>query len=177
MAAPVILGIDPDTRCLSWGLVTKHEVLAVGVIRSSTGEVAQMLRNCSVGLPQVADLAAVESQHYHHGSKTPPADIIKLAQVAGGVIGLLAGAAPNTKLTLVAAADWKGQTPKPINQRRTFQHYGIICSEASGYCYPSGCAKIAKVQGAALLNKGDWKHVADAIGLGLWASQRITAEL
>lgn len=176
MAAPVILSIDPDTRCLSWSLVTKHEILSVGVVRSSTGEVAQMLRNCSMGLPQVGDLAAVESQHYHHGSKTPPADIIKLAQIAGGVIGILAAACPTMKLSLVPAADWKGQTPKPINHRRTFQHYGIICSEASGYCYPSGCAKVAKIQGAGLLNKGDWKHVADAIGLGLWSAQRFTVE-
>lgn len=176
MAAPVILAVDPDTRTLGWALVTKHEVLSVGMVRSSTGNVSDMLRYCSVGLPQAGDLLVVESQHYHHGSEAPPADIIKLAQVAGGIIGLMAGAAPDMKLCLVPASTWKGQTPKPINHRRTFQHYGIMCSEAAGYCYPSGCAKIAKVQGAQLLNKSSWEHVADAIGIGLYAAQRLVTD-
>jgi hypothetical protein len=129
-----------------------------------------MLRYCSL-MSIIPDLVAIEGQEFHHGGKAPPADIIKLAQVAGGLVGIFAVQSPRSRQALLIPSEWKGQTPKPINQRRTFQHYGIMCSEAAGYCYPSGCAKIAKVQGAQLLNRGDWKHVGDALGIALYAAQ------
>jgi hypothetical protein len=110
-------------------------------------------------------LVVVEGQRIYHGVKTAPNDILTLGQVAGGILGQVLVLAPTTNTCFPHPQDWKGQLPKTVEQGRTFVHYGILFEKNDSYCWPSGCAKSAKIEGAAGLNRGDWKHVADAVGL------------
>lgn len=175
MASEVVIGVDPDTKNLAWAVATRHEILAVGVIKSPSGQTCDMARYASAVLPGVVDrwkvdMCVVEGQEFHHGGKAPPADILKLANVAGTIVGILAIASA-MRLCVAKPSEWKGQTPKPINHERTFQHYGILCVREQGYCYPAGCAKAMKIAGIGQLVKSDWKHVSDAVGLALFGGE------
>lgn len=74
--------------------------------------------------------------------------------------------------------EWKQQQPKKVNQGRTFKHYNIgyvLSLGAEPYCYPSGCARAAKIANAGKLKQCDWKHVADAVGLALYGARLLNA--
>jgi len=179
VANPLALGIDPDTKALAWALADRHTIYAVGVVRSSSGSVSEMLRNASLAIPTIrsAEIAVVESQEIHYQGKAPPADILKLAHVAGGILGILSAVCPTTKLCLPVPREWKGQVPKPIHHKRIFQHYGILAVEEREYCRPAGCSKIAQVVGASALKNSDWKHVTDAIGLARFGADLVHSGL
>lgn len=169
MAGTVVFGYDPDTKTPAYALVTLTEILEVGILPAD-------LRKLSVGMQSVLDrtkpaLAVVEGQQIYEGSKVRPNDIMHLAQVAGVVIGMIAAYRPTANILWPEPVEWKKQVPKKINQARTFVHYGISYTLSLGaepYCYPSGCAKAARIAGAGKLKQGDWKHVADAVGLALY---------
>ena len=177
MSGPVVIGIDPDSKATAWAAVSGSSVLAVGVLKTKAASTAELLRQTVVGIEDLIEkhqpeLAVVEGQHYHYGGKAPPKDIIKLAQIAGGIAGQLV-AFGTTKVAIPTPDDWKGQTPKPINQSRTYAHFGILSALASGYAYPTGCKILARVQGAGSLNRSDWKHVGDALGLARYGADKL----
>jgi len=169
---PLILGIDPDSKSTAWAVATIHKVLAVGVVRGP-GDVVTMLRNTGLALDSICrrgapEIAVVESQFE---GQSPFADILKVAQIAGGMIGQITALHPPTRCSLVLPATWKGQQPKEVNQARTFTHYAMLYEKAAGYCVPSGCAVASQIDGIGRLNRGDWKHVADALGLALFGAK------
>lgn len=184
MSLPVVLGIDPDTRHIGWSIATKHEVLAVGVIASSAEDSdlshVQMITNLGLAVPVILNKhpevthVCIETPMVRHGAKAPPKDIIKLTVVAGALAGAVEVASGGRVAKLMPfPSEWKGQVPKPIHQARIFAHYGILATQLPTHCYPAGCKAIARVQGAAAIKRGDWKHVADAIGLARWAADRL----
>ena len=183
MADPLALGIDPDSRCTAWAVVSPTKIVAVGVIRGPENEdVAQivMLRNSGFALEAILkrhniQLAVVEGQAIHHGSKARPADILKLGIVAGGCAGQIAYLQPSVSLAVPLPSDWKGQTKKPIDQWRTFQHFGVLATKGADYTTPDGCAVIAAVEGAQAIKRGDWKHLGDALGLALYGQKLLAS--
>lgn len=157
-------------------------VCSVGVIRTrkEVDPIITMLRCCPGAFNDLLgrfkiDLCVVESQHFHAGGSSPAADILKLAQVAGGIVGQLTLLDPTMKMLLVKPTDWKGQTPKPINQARTLAHYGIVFDRGKDYCTPGGCAVAAKIEGSHKVNPGDWKHIGDALGLALHGARLLSS--
>lgn len=180
----LVLGIDPDSRCTAWAVVSPTKIIAVGVIRGPSNEdVAQivMLRNSGFALEAILkrhniQLAVVEGQAIHHGSKARPADILKLGIVAGGCAGQIAYLQPSVSLAIPLPADWKGTTPKPINQLRTFTHFGVLATKGAEYATPDGCAAIAAVDGASQVKRGDWKHLGDALGLALYGQKLLISK-
>lgn len=174
-ADQLVLGIDPDSHNTAWCVASLKQVIALGVVRGPLNQDhagITMLRYSGLALELIlkkhqVELAVVEGQHIHYGQAAPPADILKLAQIAGGLAGQIALLSPPTKLLIAQPADWKGQTPKRVNQARSFNHYGILAEQGKDYCVPTGCVRIAKVEGFGALRKGDWKHVGDAVGLAL----------
>lgn len=182
MSSPIVLGVDPGSDGTGIAVSTAHKLLEVACVRSNcidprTSHI-HMMRNSVAVLEALlkrwqVSLVVVEGQSYHAKSKSPPGDIIKLANVAGALAGICAAFQPGIQVAIPKPEDWKGQTKKPINQARTFDRFGISHSPAAGYCYPSGCATSAAIRGAASLNKGDWKEVADAAGLALWGAQQL----
>lgn len=173
MDGSLTIGVDPDCDTTAWAIADRKSIRAVGIIRGGLRELVVGLESAvSAWGPQKA---VVEGQSIYPGSKVAPNDIVKLARFAGFAAGILAAIEPMPVL-IPMPFDWKGQTPKEINQARTFAHFGILYEIRGGrsdkYCVPSGCAKIAKVKGAASLNDGDWKHVGDAAGLALWGARQ-----
>lgn len=179
-----VLGIDPDSKATAWAIVDPHSrqgvaPLSVGVWKTKSAETAGVIRELSVALQSFTgaksmgyfDLVVVEGQEHHHGRKTPPNDLIRLGQIAGALAGFYSTLC-NT-IAIPTPTRWKGSVPKDIHQARTFAKLGILSSKAAGYSFPSGCAALSRVQGAASLNKSDWKHVGDALGLALWGAEQL----
>lgn len=172
MDGPLTIGVDPDCDTTAWAIADKKSIRAVGIIRGG-------LRELVVGLeaavsPWGPQRAVVEGQVIYPGSKESPNDIVKLARFAGFSAGILAFL--GLPVLIPMPFDWKGQTPKEINQGRTFATFGILYEIRGGrsgkYCVPSGCAVAAQIRGSAGLNEGDWKHVGDAAGLALWGARQ-----
>jgi hypothetical protein len=97
-----------------------------------------------------------------------PRSMIPLAQVAG----MAAGAASyglTDDIEFVKPSVWKGSVPKHVQQARTFEKLGIPFWTTDGnepYCIPT-----VAIAGADFPD-GLWKHVADAVGIALWAYER-----
>lgn len=174
------IGIDPDTKSTAVVVATKHKLLAVAVIKpektfpDDTPAVA-MARALWARLPNVIRSfplsgVVIEGQQIKHGSNAPPADILQLALVAGACLGVVGGLC--VPLLVPTPHEWKGNTPKPINQMRTFRAFGLEAEQRSEYCVPLDSPALANVLGAKDVNPGDWKHLGDAAGLALWGARR-----
>lgn len=180
MARPVVIGIDPDSKTTAWAAVSGSTLKSVGIFKTPKARtVAAMLRLLapaieSMLLSEQPDLVVIEGQQIYRDSAAPPEDIIKLAHISGGIAGLVAGlVAPGPKIAIPTPKEWKGSTPKPINQSRSYAHFGILSTLASGYARPTGCKVLARVKGAAGLNRSDWKHVGDSLGLARYGDERL----
>lgn len=176
MADPLVLGIDPDTTTTAWAVVSMDRVFAVGIVRAD--DEILMLRHASVSFPSIMkgynlDLGVVEGQQVYSGGKAAHADIVKLAQTAGGLLGVLAVLNPTLPLLFPTPAEWKKQTPKPINQGRTYAHFGIEALVGKDYSWPSGCQRAMRIEGFSRVRKGDWKHIGDAMGLALYGARTL----
>lgn len=175
MSGQVIMGVDPGVKTTAWAVIRGLSVLGVGVAKTKGGSIAEVVRQ-QVPFFETAlkewspDLLVVEGQFYDRRNRTTPNDLIKLAQVAGGVLGQVMALSPCMGV-VVPPSEWKGQTPKEIDQSRTYNHFGILSSVALGYAFPSGCKVISRVKGAGQLNRGDWEHVGDALGLARYAAR------
>lgn len=166
----IALGLDPDTNTTAWAIVSPGQILSVGMIRRTKGVDEGMVRLSAVALPSILsgrkiDVAVVEGQEIYLGSPAAPNDIVKLAQIAGALLGQLALLLPETALVLPTPATWKKQTPKPIHQARVLSRFGLLYEQRAKYSLPAGCAKSARIHGADKLKDSDWLHVSDAVGL------------
>jgi Crossover junction endodeoxyribonuclease RuvC len=166
----LFLGVDPGVRLSAFALVNDQcKLIRVGVVKTSDPDepFRGMARAFAAAIESFPDLhsAAVEGQEVYAGGVRE--SIVQLAQTAGA-IGALLALTIDTVL-LPEPKRWKGQVPKEINQARSLSRVGIQHVVGSSYCYPAGCAASAQVGGLAQLNRGDWKHVGDAVGLALWA--------
>lgn len=176
MGERVVLGVDPGSKATGWCVIKGTSVLAVGIIKiRDTLPAAEILRRLLPPLEIVVskwkpDLTVVEGQQFKYGGKAAPEDIIKLANVAGGIAGQIM-AFCSTKMIIPFPSDWKGQTPKEISQSRTYQHFGIMSSMGTSYSYPSGCKVACAIAGYAATNRGDWKEIGDAMGLARYGAE------
>jgi len=163
----MILGIDPDL----------HNVGVAFLSLDGTGAAVTVLKNPGVlGLAKSPPedfyltpphLIVVEGQTIYPGKTKNPKDIMHLSCAAGVLVGLLS-ASFESPIIMPEPREWKGSGPKQIHQGRILSRLGVEYDRAgtrqSGYCYPTHWPDHAP-QGAGTLNKGDWKHVVDAIGL------------
>lgn len=168
----LFLGVDPGVHLSAFALVSDQcKLVRVGVVKTSSDSApfAGMVRAFLVaveGLPLGIACAVVEGQQVYKG-KTVAASILPVAHIAGA-IGALLVAHTAARVLLPLPATWKGQVPKEVNQARSMARVGIQHVVGTSYCWPTGCAAAAKVDGLAQLNRGDWEHVGDALGLALW---------
>ena len=88
--------------------------------------------------------------------------------------GMAAGAAlsvwPNAIVVVVEPQTWKGGVPKEIHHARLLDSLGWDHEVMSGYARPTGEVPAAKL---SKINKADWKHVMDGIGLALWGQSEL----
>lgn len=183
---PVIIGADPDMKQPSLAVIDykSGKVLAVRVIKvaekktewEGVVECVKAIRGCYRSLLQ--DLheptvlaACIEGQECSYSARVGanPRSIMFLANVAGALLGEAGYECGN--LFFPSPNDWKGSVPKQIHQSRVLSSLGWdfekVGSADRGYARPT--QELPTVMGSGEVTKGQWKHLVDAIGLGLWA--------
>lgn len=164
--------IDNDGKCI---LACSCKVSRQFKGRSACIEMAEEIRKaaanidaivgafCETGKDAKASVLCVEGQELYRGNDAAtknPRSIMFLASVAGAALGAIPA---HTKM-FPSPQEWKGSIPKEIKQARILLEAGWAVGKASGYCFPQHLP--------FGLNKGDWKHITDALGLAQWARRQ-----
>lgn len=102
-----------------------------------------------------------------------PGDIVKLAQVAGGVYAMLLAMYDRAAAFLPEPEEWKGSVAKHAMQGRLYNELGWgyeIVGEGTGrYARP-----LRTPQSFRGISKGQWKHAGDALLLARWAHREVS---
>jgi hypothetical protein len=161
----VILTVDSGTRVLAYAGWERNKLIRTGATRSGAKTLAvracdmvsdMLISVCGDGRTTISDIVVEMPVVYPHSkNKTDPNDLIALAIVAGAALGYI----PVMRHRLVTAAEWKGQQPKDVTQRRvvkelSFKEERVLESALS--CLPSSLHH----------------NVYDAVGIGLWYLNR-----
>ena len=184
------LGIDPDLTVLSL-VVFDHDDKLPMVFCSknpnSKNEKLSTQQRVALAALEIRDLvdgafttmdkiglwdAYIEDQYIGRHSPANPQDLLTLSQVAGIWLGLLT--ARNIDCHLVYPTQWKGTTPKHINQSRTSVKLQIDFTMRGGKSqYPVPCDIGALIPpNFKVPNPGDFKDINDSIGLAVWGKER-----
>ncbi len=175
----LFLGCDPDMHTMPFAWVDENLkvqrifILKAGGVEHSAlldmSRVAGRMQECSF---EKVGAYAVEAQEiYPSGpNKTKnPRNILHLGTAAGMALvacGLLGGTG-----YFPLPTQWKGQINKLAHHQRILHHAGITGFDVMGgkepYCVPHDRRGH---------NKGDWKHIMDAIGLAQYAATRYLDE-
>jgi hypothetical protein len=185
----IFLGADPDLHTLSIAACNdKDHVVDVIVIkndkelkgRPAAVEMISRMVTFAYQLPSFSDhtriaAMAVESQEisYTAQSGANPGDLLTIAPISGALV-FLGHCCGVGEVYLPAPQKWKGSVRKVIHQARVFQKLGWEYETKSGYCCPVSWEDkdmrfCECVNGN--LNKGDWKHITDSIGLAMYAKE------
>ena len=179
----ITVGIDPDTKTSAIALMEDGQLKEVKIIKGN-GLQAQVK-----GLGEFLGEGGFEYHRYKHyviesqqiyaGGTKNPGSILKLAHVAGGLLGVVSESGWLDRFSFPTPREWKGSVPKQIHQARILSRLGWEYKKSgtvkAGYCYPVGTVfKEAKqnIEGAQGLKRTDWKHLVDAIGLAMWGEKQ-----
>jgi hypothetical protein len=182
------LGVDPDLQATAVAVVNDEGIpVAVYCLKhkGTTGRDAvvsmiDMMGAFMVGdnLPEAEVAAhAVESQEIVYAAKMGrnPRDLALLANISGAFCAMLRLVYSEALALLPAPQKWKGSVPKPVHQARILSDIKWeakrVGTDNDGYCYPLNTEKLSVI-GIEAINKGDWKHVMDAIGLARFAREQ-----
>lgn len=176
------LGVDPDLSSTACAVVdeTGNEVGKWMTLSRSRDSLLQM-KNLTVvdclSHVQEYDGVAVEAQQHiprKAGQKfeIDPNDLIHIAQVAGAAIGMAKKYLkyPLGIILFPLPVQWKGSVPKHIHQNRILRKAGYAAEQIG--IAGSGDRKHCYIKDSEF-GKGDWKHLADAIGLAQWAAEQV----
>ncbi len=173
-----VFAVDPDLHHTAWAVVESGYPLQLGVwdvqaSKKNEEAVAQMLANMAKGFPFTPriDNIVIEVPVIYPNGKERPNDLMRLARVAGGAGALACLSYPNAELYLATPLQWKGSVPKRIHQARICSKLGWEYKQVHTHSYPTEIPNAA-VMGAEGFKSRDWKHVLDAIGLGLWGEKQ-----
>ena len=170
------MGIDPDMRVYSSAIVKVDEggisLLRVYCGRGARGASPRELLNLAASMTCVpnerVDALAVEIPDARYAGRTNAArvqDLVLLAAMAGA---LSRDKSPDVRF--VYPSEWKGQVPKDIHQRRTWDKLGVRYAMAGGReKYPVPVLPDSKVLGT--FGRSDWKDISDSVGLALWMAE------
>lgn len=157
----IVRAIDPDLHKLAMVLVKFYtdgdfEILEARIFKVSAefkgADAVTMMAHelCIFSSEGMVDALVIESQEQYLKSGKRPADLIKLAQVAGAA--LCAFIDKSEDVQLVRPADWKGQVEKRIMHNRIKSWYDGAIDE------------ILKDFPA----RGEHSHLIDAFGMAYW---------
>lgn len=180
------VGVDPDLHDTAFAFLENGKVQAVACVSipsKMTGRRAvlamseALLRFEKEWLPAEPSFHgfAVETQELYLGKTKKPDNVMILAYVSGMAISILTrralpgciGHAPQPKA-------WKGQVPKRIHQVRTLTRLecgGLRMHGSSKDGYASPNTPFPFIGREPLMS--DYKHITDAIGLGVWAHNQL----
>lgn len=179
----ISVGVDPGKTGVAFARCTESDILRVAYVKckgDADKDVVTMIRQMAAVAESFAadcDVFVVEGQqNYKQEGTKSSAGLFEVAHVAGALLMAATLWAPcSAHLLCPLPAMWKGQVPKEVHHARILSRYSVAFSAAAGYCYPSGCARAAKIKGYQGLNQGDWKHVTDAVGLARWGLDKLRA--
>jgi len=179
----LILACDPDLHHSGLALVRLADGVPVWVgVGNTTGETGdeavlvqlKCLQNRMPGYTVYGSIVESQEIAYTARQGMNPRSMIPVAHVAGGVAAMFNAVYSPSIQYLVKPQFWKGSVRKGIHQARTLAKLGwsyeVIGSGDDKYCRP---LNTPPVSGAENLNKGDWKHVVDAIALGMWLAAKL----
>lgn len=170
----MILAFDPDLHSTAWcasidgqlsgGLIhVERKCKGDDAVVEMCSEIAQARGHFT---PFSEMTALVESQELHRMHRSAPKDILRLAQVAGAILGVLGETFLDVRL--VSPQVWKGQVPKEIHQARVCRKLGWAFDTHPDYVVPAR----AHWDGFSVSKASDWKHLMDAVGLALWGTEK-----
>lgn len=194
------IGVDPDTTSTALAVVDVDtpQVLAVYLMkqrskkgREATLEMLKLAHDMHLsrneklpgGEQHVTSIVhetvaiAVEGQELYmprggRGGTKNPRSILWLAPISGVWMALLKFAYPEAQLYFPAPAEWKGQVPKQVHHMRIGKALGWAMAKSGGQKTGYGYPENVKIPLGDKINKSDWKHAMDAVGLALWAGEQ-----
>lgn len=166
----IAFGLDPDLHNTGWAIVDSNgpSLLDCGVVkipnkfkrREAAVEMAMALAQCE--FPAFARVVIEGQECYLGKGKAKPQDLIHLAHVSGAATTLFVG---SSCVQILLPKEISG-VPKHIRQARAFKKLGIEykkhSTKSSEWCVPTGLEFD--------VTQGQWKHVADAIAIALFAA-------
>lgn len=187
----IFLGVDPDLHTLPIAAVDDNGVFVSATIavskyvkgvveQQAVLEMVRVLHDLDYALPGRMMAYAVEAQELYLGKTRDPRNILHLGTVAGAALLRLREYGCLAEAYFPRPAEWKGEVPKDVHGRRILTKAGWGLSDladAGGqepYVYPRCPHRGALLGGydSGRWNKGDWKHLTDAIGLAQWAAEK-----
>lgn len=174
MTEVIAMGVDPDLHSTGVAICRGIRPLALYLIRPPSKAVGaravahmiQAARQETWDCYTVSRLA-VEKPQFYVTNTSAPEDLLNLAAVAGGMVGVLGGIYPVARVALPHPADWKGQVPKDIHHRNLCARLGWTYKDVRGHVFPTN------VDPSILRSDipvSGWNHVLDAIALAHWAA-------
>ncbi len=178
------LGVDPDLHDLAFGFWNDAGPVTAFVMHekedkslSGRERVERMCASCYFSLRTALGdheitRVAVEGQSLKRtgaAQHARPGDIVKLAQVAGNVLGqLMQRLGTSVVFDLPEPEEWKGSVAKHAMQARLYEDlgwgYAIAGTGKGRYARPTYIPSSFRH-----ITKGQWKHVGDALLLARWA--------
>jgi hypothetical protein len=190
-------GCDPDLHTMPWAVVDENlrcssiMMYCVPSKHKDSDAVLEMCRHLHAPPYSFADALAdrtsypfaaiaVESQVIYPLSakvkQPPPNDILHLGQVAGAAVAVASRVTGTVYFP--TPAEWKGQVDKIAHHKRILRAAGV---PEIYWMENGGKDKYMAVAGGAGppwagFNRGDFKHILDAVGLAQYAATRYRDE-
>ncbi len=173
VASPAILlaflAIDPGATS-GWALFDSARRLTACGLGVETPS-SQFL-NSKNGVFDLAEVI-IECEQLHGRSEQNPNSILLMARNAGEWFGRCSEYCENVRY--IRVADWKGNTPKDINHRRSFEKLDpaelkALVAGCTGVSPKSAAVDVAIRKGLTTSDKRG--NILDAIGIGLWGVGR-----
>lgn len=186
----VYLGCDPDMACPTVAAVCASTGRLVGVYASRRGAVKKGAESSAIvsirnvrgifhdfskmlGYPSILGIA-IENQEVFSSARrgVPPSSLLALGQVAGAIVlDALYEVRAEGRVLFPQPKTWKGDVPKHIHQARVLGKLKIEYEKVrEDYCVPLDCEHIV---GYDTVNRGDWKHASDSVGLAVWCREEL----
>ena len=183
------LGIDPDLHTTALAIIDSNQkVMAIEVIRATSldkmvmagGYIAKWLDTCLYTLfgsllPAIRLTCVVEGQESYlgPGRHARVSDLLDLAYVAGACAAVCYASPLVCDVLRPLPKQWKGTIPKKQKQEHICRKLGWKCVGRADYVVPE-----LLLVGSDInimpdhIKSADWKHLLDAVGMALWASDR-----
>lgn len=181
----MILGIDPDLTSTALAVLNPHhdEIARFGLIRAARYE--DMLESVPLELRRLLgphadniDVAVVEGQQIYQSriegkeARADKNDLIRLAHVTGTCVGVLRSLGIDA--VVVLPVDWKGQRSKLATGEKLVRKWDWEAHRRGGkdpYLEMVGRESMVKTSDGRKCKVSDWKHLVDAAGIAVWATE------
>jgi len=183
----LIVGIDPDCKNVGMGgfeVLHGPSWVATTHVKDLKAQQAgpEVFRQCREALTEADNLLSVTARvlvivegmrirrAQSDAATKNPQSLVDVSFCGGMAAGAALSVWPDAIVVVAEPQTWKGGVPKEIHHARLLDSLGWDYEVMSGYARPTGEVPVAKL---SKINKADWKHVMDGIGLALWGQSEL----